>query len=181
MAGALGEDTTHWITQNEPWVTTMLGHRDGVRARHHRRDYRDDCRPPSPGVTWPATEEIRGRVGREQGDRDRLPAGRPATDSDEDRAATRYYDGTRNRWFFDPVFGHGYPDDVMRVYQDRGRIGPEMIARAIWRRSRSRSTSTNYYTTVTIAAGGEEPAESGPPPGDDPPTGSHRHGVEGRP
>ena len=32
VAGALGEDTTHWITQNEPWVTTMLGHRDGVFA-----------------------------------------------------------------------------------------------------------------------------------------------------
>ncbi len=94
----------------------------------------------------------------------------PASDSDEDLAATRYYDGTRNRWFFDPVFGRGYPDDVMRVYVDRGRIGPGVIAKGDMETIAIPIDflGLNYYTTVTIAAGDDDPAESGPPPSNDP-------------
>ena len=172
VAGALGEHATHWITQNEPWITTMLGHRDGLFA---------------PGVSdWPtattvghhlllshghAVEEIRGVVpGATVGIGIDCRPAEPASDSDEDLAATRYYDGTRNRWFFDPVFGRGYPDDVMRVYVDRGRIGPGVIAKGDMETIAIPIDflGLNYYTTVTIAAGDDDPAESGPPPGNDP-------------
>jgi beta-glucosidase len=172
VAGALGEHTTHWITQNEPWVTAMLGHRDGLFA---------------PGISdWPtalkvghhllvshgeAVEEIRGVVPEAQVGIgiDCRPA-RPASDTDEDHAAARHFDGARNRWFFDPVFGHGYPDDVMRVYRDRGLIDADFVAGGDLT-----TISTpidflglNYYTTVTIAAGEEEGPEPGPEPGADP-------------
>jgi beta-glucosidase len=68
------------------------------------------------------------------------------------------------------VFGRGYPDDVMTVYRDRGRIGPGVIARGDMETIATPIDflGLNYYTTVTIAAGEEEPSESGPEPGTDP-------------
>lgn len=42
-------------------------------------------------------------------------------DRPQDRAAQVHFEGFRNRWFFDPVFGRGYPDEV-QAYSDRGRI-----------------------------------------------------------
>lgn len=164
VAGALGEHTTHWITQNEPWVTAMLGHRDGVFA---------------PGISdWPtaltvghnllvshglATAEIRGvipesRIGIGIDCRPAVPA----SDSEEDHAAAAYYDGSRNRWFFDPVFGHGYPDDIMRVYRDQGRIEPGLVAAGDLTTIATPIDflGLNYYTTVTVAAGAGEPTET---------------------
>lgn len=172
VAGALGEETGYWITQNEPWVAAMLGHRDGVFA---------------PGVSeWPtaltvahhllvahglATHEIRNVVGEAKVGiaLDCRPA-QPASDSERDEEAARHFDGFRNRWFFDPVFGRGYPEDMMRVYREKGRIDSdvfheddqEMIAAPI------DFLGLNYYTTVTVAAGAEERDEPEAEPGPDP-------------
>jgi beta-glucosidase len=172
VAGALGEDVSHWITHNEPWVAAMVGHRDGMFA---------------PGIAdWPtaltvghhllsshglATGEIRGVVPEAQVGIgiDCRPA-EPASDSDEDRAATRYYDGARNRWFFDPVFGRGYPDDVMRIYRDRGHIDANLVAKGDMETIAVPIDflGLNYYTTVTIAAGEEAKPEPSPQAGVDP-------------
>jgi beta-glucosidase len=172
VAGALGEHTTHWITQNEPWVTAMLGHRDGLFA---------------PGIAdWPtaltvghhlllshgmAMEEVRGVVtdAKVGIGIDCRPA-RPASDSEEDHAAARHFDGARNRWFFDPVFGHGYPDDIMRTYRDRGRIDPGLVTAADLAiiAEPIDFLGLNYYTTVTVAAGDEDGPDPGPEPGKDP-------------
>jgi beta-glucosidase len=172
VAGALGEHTTHWLTQNEPWVTAMLGHRDGVFA---------------PGITdWRtaltvghhllvahglATEEVRGVVpGAKVGiGLDCRPV-RAASDSDEDHEAARYFDGARNRWFFDPVFGHGYPDDIMRAYRDKGRLDPGLVTPAdLAVISRPIDfLGLNYYTTVTIGAGQGDGPDPGPVEGQAP-------------
>jgi beta-glucosidase len=175
VADALGDHVEHWVTQNEPWVTAMLGHKDGVFA---------------PGISdWPtalsvghhlllshgrAADEIRSRVGGASVgiSIDCRPAV-AATDSDEDVAAARHFDGFRNRWFFDPVFGHGYPDDMMRTYQDRGRIDLsvlqpgdlDVIATPI------DFLGLNYYTTLRIRAGSEESEDSESGPGPNPPDG----------
>ena len=171
VAGALGDDTTHWITQNEPWVTTMLGHRDGVFA---------------PGISdWRtaltvghhllvahgmATEEVKGvlpdaKVGIGI---DCRPV-RPATGSEADHTAARHFDGARNRWFFDPVFGHGYPDDIMRAYRDRGQIDPELVTTADLAiiAAPIDFLGLNYYTTVTIGEGQEDGPDPGPEEGKD--------------
>ncbi|HEU4915773.1 MAG TPA: GH1 family beta-glucosidase [Acidimicrobiia bacterium] len=172
VAGALGDDTTHWITQNEPWVTTMLGHRDGVFA---------------PGISdWQtamtvghhllvahgmAAEEVKGVLPDAQVGIgiDCRPA-RAASDSDEDHAAARHFDGARNRWFFDPIFGHGYPDDVMRTYRDRRQIDPDLVTTADLAiiATPIDFLGLNYYTTVTIGAGQEDGPDPGPESGKDP-------------
>ena len=40
----------------------------------------------------------------------------PASDSAEDQAAARRYDGFFNRWFLDPLYGRGYPEDMVELY-----------------------------------------------------------------
>jgi hypothetical protein len=78
MAGTLGDRVTNWITHNEPWVASMLGHRDGVFAPGRHRHARG-----AHGRASPAREPRHRRTGdprrgsdRARRDRDRLPAGR---------------------------------------------------------------------------------------------------------
>jgi beta-glucosidase len=152
IAETLGDDVGRWITHNEPWVATFLGHLEGVFA---------------PGIQdWPTALTTahhilvsHGRAAEEI--RDAVPEAsvgialdcRPSQPADEDAVeANRRFDGFRNRWFFDPVFGLGYPDDMVEEYQAHGWLPPglvvdgdmEYIARPL------DFLGINYYTTVTI-------------------------------
>jgi len=153
-------DVEHWITQNEPWVSAFLGHLYGVFA---------------PGThDWPtalrvshhlllshglAAERIRDRATSSNVGIaiDCRPA-RPSTKSDV--KATRHFDGFRNRWFFDPVFGLGYPDDMMASYVERGRL--EQVPSFIEDGDMERIAAPidflglNYYTTVEVTPSEEE-------------------------
>ncbi len=40
----------------------------------------------------------------------------PASDLPADRQAARMADGQLNRWFLDPLFGRGYPEDMLTFY-----------------------------------------------------------------
>ncbi|MGH8913888.1 MAG: GH1 family beta-glucosidase [Acidimicrobiia bacterium] len=175
MAEALGDVVAHWITHNEPWVTAILGHRDGVFA---------------PGVEDPQTaltvghhvllshgravDEIRSRAGKASVGIaiDCRPA-EPASSSEEDVAAARHFDGFRNRWFFDPVFGMGYPEDMMKSYRDRGLISDDVFVDGHMETIAAPIDflGLNYYTTVTIGAGDGESDETEVEPSRDPPPG----------
>ncbi len=166
---ALGDRVDHWITHNEPWVASMLGYREGVFA---------------PGVSnWPdalatahhllvshghAVDVIRNEVpGATVGIALDCRPAQPASNDPADVAAHRHFDGFRNRWFFDPVFGMGYPSDVMETYEVLGRFDSsvvrdgdmDVIARPI------DFVGINYYTSLVIAAGGEESEDPGVPAG----------------
>ena len=45
-----------------------------------------------------------------------VTAVKPATDAPADRAAARRFDGFLNRWFLDPLYGRGYPEDMLAHY-----------------------------------------------------------------
>jgi beta-glucosidase len=45
-----------------------------------------------------------------------LSVARPASESAEDIAAALRVDGNLNRWFLDPLFGHGFPADMVSLY-----------------------------------------------------------------
>jgi beta-glucosidase len=172
LADELGGDVGHWITQNEPWVSAMLGHRDGVFA---------------PGLTdWNtalaaghhlllshgrAVEEIRSRVRRGSvGIAIDCRPVEPASGSEGDIAAARHFDGFRNRWFFDPVFGRGYPEDTRRVYADSGRLDPGLIQVGDLdvMSTPIDFLGLNYYTTIRVGTGSEESDEPENEPGPDP-------------
>lgn len=178
LAESLGDLVFDWITQNEPWVAAMLGHQSGdfapgiadwntaLRAGHHLL--------LSHGL---ATEVIRASVNDAQVGiaLDCRPAS-PASDRDEDVAATQHFDGFRNRWFFDPVFGLGYPDDMIEAYDRRGRLSDGMGA--FVRPGDLEAIATpidflglNYYTTIKIAEGHEESEDQHVDTGPDAPDG----------
>lgn len=111
MTRRLGDRVQHWITQNEPWCTAMIGNFEGVHA---------------PGLTdfktalqvchhvllahGKAVPLIRANVPEAQvGISLSLHPVRAASDSPADLAATERHDGLRYRWFLDPLYGRGYP------------------------------------------------------------------------
>jgi beta-glucosidase len=177
-SAALGDRVSHWITHNEPWVATFVGHVDGrfapgvedwgigLRAAHHLL--------LSHGLTVAA---IRRNVpGASVGIALDCRPARPASPDLADQAAARHFDGFRNRWFFDPVFGRGYPSDMVDSYHRRGRLEEarlpfvepgdlETIAEPI------DFLGLNYYTSLAISAGSEESEETAEPPTADPPDG----------
>lgn len=177
VAGRLGDRVEHWITHNEPWVAAYLGNLYGVfapglsdwetalRAGHHIL--------LSHGMATSRIREVApsSKVGAAL---DCRPA-RPVADEDEHVRATRHFDGFRNRWFFDPIFGLGYPTDVMERFVDAGRLaGPEDLIRPGDMEVIAAPTDfvgLNYYTTLAVAAGSEESDDPEIDPGPDPPEG----------
>jgi beta-glucosidase len=177
VADAFGDRVRNWITHNEPWVATFLGHVDGVFAPG-LADWRI-------GLTVAhhlllshgrAVEEIRARIPNAAiGIALDCRPSSPATDSPADVAAQRHFDGYRNRWFFDPVFGRGYPQDLVDAYAARGRL-PDGLGFVTPGDMETIATpidflGLNYYTSLLISAGNEESEDTGVAPGTEPPPG----------
>ena len=158
----LGDRVTNWITHNEPWCASMLGyfigehapgHRDGaaaLAAAHHLL--------LSHGLAVPV---IRANSPRAQvGITLNLTPAEAATPAYAD--AARRFDGWFNRWFLDPVFGRGYPADVVADRRADGHLpaGPipwlrpgdlEIIAAPL------DFLGVNYYTRERFGGGDEKP------------------------
>lgn len=176
MAEELGDHVGAWITQNEPWVSAFLGHRDGVFA---------------PGLQdWKmalvaghnlllshgrAVDAIRSVVPD-------APVGialdcRPSVPADDDAVdANRHFDGFRNRWFFDPVFGLGYPDDMVDDYVERGHLShglDDLVEPGDLEQIGVRTdfVGINYYTTIEVSVGSVEEDDPEGQVGPDPPDG----------
>ena len=120
----LGDRVQHWMTHNEPWCVSMLGHAFGAQApgRTNWRDalvvshhlllshgralpvIRRNASPAKIGLTLNASECV------------------PASPSEADRIATRQFDGELNRWFLDPIYFGRYPADVIEYHEREGRL-----------------------------------------------------------
>jgi beta-glucosidase len=119
MGERLGDRITDWFTVNEPLCSAWIGHLEGTMA---------------PGVTAlrqavPASHHLllgHGlasaalraasphpvRVGAVLN----LSPCEPASDSDAHIRAAARADGHTNRWWLDPLYGRGYPTDMIEVY-----------------------------------------------------------------
>ncbi len=118
VAARLGDRVTHWITHNEPWCVGFLGHylgehapgiqdlRTALQAIHHVL--------LSHGRAVPVLRSARS--GAQVGITLNLSPAYAASDSPEDAAAATRFDGFMNRWFLDPLYGRGYPEDMMALY-----------------------------------------------------------------
>ena len=120
----LGDRVQHWITHNEPWCVSMLGHAFGTQApgktswhdalvvSHHLLlshgravpVIRRNASPAKVGLTINASECV------------------PASPSEADRVATRQFDGELNRWFLDPIYFGRYPEDVIEYHVREDRL-----------------------------------------------------------
>ena len=114
VARALGDRVQNWITFNEPWVSAFVGYYDGrhapgvqnlakaVQASHHLLLAHGRSVP----VLRAASKDAKVGITLN------LSPALPATPSESDKAAAWRQDGYNNRWFLDPVFGRGYPEDM---------------------------------------------------------------------
>ncbi len=147
----LGDRVKNWMTFNEPWVFSFCGHYQGVHA---------------PGLTdlkttlavahhillahGKAVPVIRANVaGAKVGIVNNLAWIEPATDSAEDAAAARRWDLAYNGWFMDPVYGKGYPKEMVAHYGDLMPTveAGDMEAMA----AKTDFLGINYYTRRLVA------------------------------
>jgi beta-glucosidase len=120
VSGRFGDRVKRWITHNEPWCTAFLGYGNGyfapgisdqqlaVQASHHLL--------LSHGLAVPIIRQ--NASGAQVGITLNLWPIHAASDSPEDRQAARRYDGFSNRWYLDPIYGRGYPSDMLEIYGD---------------------------------------------------------------
>ena len=158
-ARRLGDRVADWITHNEPWVVAFCGHLFGV----HAPGLRD--LPTALAVAHGllvshgrAVAALRAACpGARVGIAQNLEWVEPATARDDDIAAAARHDGAFNRWFLDPMFGRGYPDDLVRWYgADAPRVAPDDLAQIA---APLDFLGINYYTRRVIA---HDPAGRGP-------------------
>ncbi len=122
VASRLGDRVSSWITHNEPWVAAWLGHALGVHApgRTNTQDALSAAHHLLLSHGW-ATEVLRRESpGSEVGIALALTHTYPATDSEGDRAAAWWADGSFNRWYLDPLYGRGYPADMVEHFAPEG-------------------------------------------------------------
>ena len=185
MSAALGDRVKHWETHNEPWVAAFLGHYFGEFAPGHS----DLSEALTVGhhlllAHGRSVPVIRANV--EHAEVGIILDCRPSTPASADPvdvAANRHFDGFRNRWFFDAVFGKGYPQDMVDAYRDRGAfdtgILPFVHAGDLAEVAVPLDfIGINYYTAVAVAAGQEEEEITRFAPGPNPPDGFTEMGWE---
>jgi beta-glucosidase len=117
----LGDRVKHWITLNEPWCSSFLSYWIGEHAPGHK-DFNEALAAVhtlllAHGKAVPIIR--RNSKGAQAGITLNLSQVYPASDSPEDQAAAHRYDGYFNRWFLDPLYGRGYPQDMLELYGDR--------------------------------------------------------------
>jgi beta-glucosidase len=114
----LGDRVKHWITFNEPFVSSHQGYFEGNHAPGHQN--LDEALATAHhqllahGWALPVIRDnaTGGQVGLV------LDLNRkvPASPSYTDRAAAWIADGMFNRWFLDPISGRDYPPELVRYY-----------------------------------------------------------------
>jgi beta-glucosidase len=151
VARRLGDRVRDWMTLNEPEVVAFAGHYVGVHAPGIR-DFKTAV-----GVSHhlllahrAAADAIRAahqdpRVGIALN----LSPCDPASDAPADAEAAVRMDGYLNRWFLDPLFGRGYPKDMLELYRPYFDRGNELDAYD----GALDFLGVNYYSRRIVRAG----------------------------
>lgn len=148
---ALGDRVALWVTLNEPWVVTVLGHLTGDHAPGHRDLFE------APRVAHHlllAHAEAVGRCRSVGGGRIgiavNLEPQHPASPSEADQVAAARRDAFVNRWFLDPLFHGAYPPELASIF---GAAWPESPAGDLERlRVPGDFIGVNYYSRGLVRA-----------------------------
>lgn len=162
VAKTLGDRVKNWVTINEPFCASILSYKLGMHA---------------PGLQDPAKALVAAHhlllahglavpVLRENCPGARVgialnpgPFYTP-TRSRADLAAARHADGELNRWFLDPLYGRGYPADMLNDYVSMGFLPssrPDFIKPNDFDiiATPTDFLGINYYTRNRVMAGEE--------------------------
>lgn len=120
VAQRLGDRVKHWITLNEPHVFSYNGHYYGGHAPGLRSlPLANQVAHNALVAHGRAVSVIRALwPDAEAGITLNLSLAYPASDLPADRQAARIANGLLNRWFLDPLYGRGYPQDIWDFYGD---------------------------------------------------------------
>jgi beta-glucosidase len=126
LSHRLGDRVKHWITHNEPWCTAVLGYGLGIFAPG-LKDKKLELQTAhhlllSHGLSVPIIRE--NSKDAQVGMAPNLWPIYPASDSSEDELAALRMDGFANRWYLDPIYGRGYPQDMLEAY---AQVLPKML------------------------------------------------------
>ncbi len=143
--GALDDRVQMWATLNEPWVVTDGGYLHGALAPGHRNLFEAPIASHHLMLSHAAAVEAYRAEGKHQiGLVVNLEPKYPASDSEEDLAATRRADAYMNRQYLDPVFHGRYPDEMREIF---GEAWPEFSSEDLARiRQPIDFLGVNYYT-----------------------------------
>jgi beta-glucosidase len=158
VSRALGDRVKHWITLNEPFIFSMLGHLFGSHApgiqdmpnvaltvSHHQLlahgkavpVLRANSKDAQVGTTI-YTQYVE-----------------PASDSAADVAAAHRYHGFVNRWYLEPVFKGTYPKDLAEMFSF---FMPPMLPDDLKEISTPIDfLGVNFYVRQIIKEGDEQP------------------------
>ena len=108
-----------WATLNEPWVVTDGGYLHGALAPGHRNLYETPIATHHLMRSHAAAVQAYRAVGKHRiGIVVNLEPKYPASNSEEDLAATRRADAYMNRQYLDPLLLGGYPDEMREIFGD---------------------------------------------------------------
>ncbi len=119
VSARLGDRVAHWITHNEPWVVSWVGHGWGHHAPGRESDADALATAHHLLLSHGRAVEIlrRNSPAAQVGITLNLDNPYAASESPEDIAATRWVDGLHNRWFLDPLFRGSYPEDMLEAWE----------------------------------------------------------------
>ncbi len=114
---ALDDRKPMWATLNEPWVVTDGGYLHGPLAPGHRSVWETPLAAHNLLRSHGAAVAAYRAIGKNQiGIVVNIEPKYPATDSSEDREATKRADAYMNRQYLDPVFLGSYPKELAEMY-----------------------------------------------------------------
>jgi beta-glucosidase len=117
VARRLGDRVQHWITHNEPACTSFVGHWFGEHAPGIRNG---PALPVAHHVLLSHGEAVlalrAASSAAQVGITLNFVPAYPASDSEADHGAANRFNGMNNRWFLDPLFGRGYPADIVAAF-----------------------------------------------------------------
>lgn len=154
MSRCLGDRVKSITTHNEPWVIATLGYDQGIfapgiknraaaaQSAHHLL--------LSHGLTLQALRA--DGVKSELGIVLNLSPMHAASDDPDDLEKTKLEDGRLTRWYMDPLFGRGYPDDVLN---DLKHDAPKVVAGDMQAIAEKMDfLGVNYYSRSVISSKG---------------------------
>jgi beta-glucosidase len=157
VARRLGDRVPEWATVNEPEVVAFAGHATGRHAPG-LKDWGLALRAAHSLLLGHglAAAAVRAAIpGARVGIVLNLSPCQAASTSAEDAAAARRADGYLNRWFLDPLYGRGYPADMVALY---GPLVPENVVTEVARWDGGLDfLGVNYYTRRVVRAADTSP------------------------
>ena len=125
VAERLGDRITHWVTHNEPWVVSWIGHAWGEHApgRRSEADAIAAAHHLLLSHGWAVEVLRRAAPNAEVGIVLNLQHVDAESDSPADLEAARAMDGAANRWFLDPLYRGEYPADMLDRFAPPVRDG----------------------------------------------------------